>query len=31
VDEWVGIDELVLGAQAYARVFCDWCGVAEAA
>jgi acetylornithine deacetylase len=30
VDEWVGIDELVLGAQAYARVLCDWCGVAEA-
>ena len=31
VDEWVGIDELVLGARAYARVICDWCGVAEAA
>ncbi|MGH3075648.1 MAG: M20/M25/M40 family metallo-hydrolase, partial [Gaiellales bacterium] len=31
VDEWVGIDELVLGACAYARVICAWCGVAEAA
>ena len=31
VDEWVGIGELVLGARAYARVICDWCGVAEAA
>jgi acetylornithine deacetylase len=31
VDEWVGIDELVLGARAYARVLCAWCGVAEAA
>lgn len=31
VDEWVGIGELVLGARAYARVICEWCGVAEAA
>jgi acetylornithine deacetylase len=29
VDEWVGIDELVLGARAYARVICEWCGVEE--
>ncbi len=26
VDEWVGIDELLLGARAYARLFCEWCG-----
>jgi acetylornithine deacetylase len=25
-DEWVGIDELVLGARAYARAICGWCG-----
>jgi acetylornithine deacetylase len=25
-DEWVGIDELVLGARAYARAVCAWCG-----
>jgi acetylornithine deacetylase len=29
VDEWVGIDELLLGARAYARVFCRWCGVED--
>jgi acetylornithine deacetylase len=28
-DEWVGVDELVLGARAYARTLCAWCGVAE--
>jgi acetylornithine deacetylase len=27
-DEWVGIDELVLGAKAYARALALWCGVA---
>jgi acetylornithine deacetylase len=27
-DEWVGIDELVLGARAYARAIPLWCGVA---
>ena len=27
-DEWVGVDELVLGARAYARTICAWCGVA---
>jgi acetylornithine deacetylase len=27
-DEWVGVDELVLGARAYARAICAWCGVA---
>ncbi|MFL5827057.1 MAG: ArgE/DapE family deacylase [Thermoleophilaceae bacterium] len=27
-DEWVGVDELVLGARAYARAICSWCGVA---
>ena len=26
-DEWVGIDELVLGARAYARAIPAWCGV----
>jgi len=26
VDEWVGIDELVLGARLYARVIAAWCG-----
>jgi acetylornithine deacetylase/succinyl-diaminopimelate desuccinylase-like protein len=26
-DEWVGVDELVLGARAYARTICAWCGV----
>ena len=25
-DEWVGVDELVLGARAYARAICAWCG-----
>jgi acetylornithine deacetylase len=25
-DEWVGVDELVLGARAYARAVCAWCG-----
>jgi acetylornithine deacetylase len=30
VDEWVGIDELVMGARAYARVISAWCGVVEA-
>ena len=25
-DEWVGIDELVLGAKLYARVIPSWCG-----
>lgn len=27
-DEWVGVDELVLGARAYARAITAWCGVA---
>jgi acetylornithine deacetylase len=27
-DEWIGVDELVLGARAYARAICGWCGVA---
>jgi acetylornithine deacetylase len=27
-DEWVGIDELVLGAKLYARAITRWCGVA---
>ena len=27
-DEWIGVDELVLGARAYARAICAWCGVA---
>ncbi|MGH3043061.1 MAG: ArgE/DapE family deacylase [Gaiellaceae bacterium] len=27
-DEWVGIDELVLGAKIYARAITLWCGVA---
>ena len=27
-DEWVGVDELVLGARAYARAICAWCGTA---
>ena len=27
VDEWVGIDELVTGSQAYARAITAWCGV----
>jgi acetylornithine deacetylase len=26
-NEWVGVDELVLGARAYARAICAWCGV----
>jgi len=26
-DEWIGIDELVLGARAYARAICRWCGI----
>ena len=25
--EWVGVDELVLAARAYARAVCAWCGV----
>jgi acetylornithine deacetylase len=28
-DEWIGVDELVLGARAYARALCAWCGVAN--
>jgi acetylornithine deacetylase len=28
-DEWIGVDELVLGARAYARAICAWCGVAN--
>jgi acetylornithine deacetylase len=27
-DEWIGVDELVLGAKAYARAIVAWCGVA---
>lgn len=27
-DEWVGVDELVQGAKAYARAIAAWCGVA---
>jgi acetylornithine deacetylase len=27
-DEWIGVDELLLGARAYARAICAWCGVA---
>jgi acetylornithine deacetylase len=27
-DEWVGVDELVLGARCYARAINAWCGVA---
>jgi acetylornithine deacetylase len=27
VDEWIGIDELVLGARLYARAVMNWCGV----
>jgi acetylornithine deacetylase len=27
-DEWVGIDELVLGARLYARAIVGWCGLA---
>jgi acetylornithine deacetylase len=27
-DEWIGVDELVLGARAYARAICAWCGTA---
>jgi acetylornithine deacetylase len=27
-NEWVGVDELVLGARAYARAISAWCGVA---
>ncbi len=27
-DEWIGIDELVLGAKLYARVIAQWCGSA---
>jgi acetylornithine deacetylase len=27
-DEWVGIEELVLGAKVYARAISHWCGVA---
>ncbi len=25
-DEWIGVDELVLGARLYARVIAGWCG-----
>ena len=28
VDEWIGVDELVLGARAYARAITAWCGIA---
>ncbi len=28
VDEWIGVDELALGARAYARAIVAWCGVA---
>jgi acetylornithine deacetylase len=28
-DEWVGIDELVVGAKLYARAISLWCGVAD--
>jgi acetylornithine deacetylase len=28
-DEWIGVDELVRGAQLYARVLVDWCGTAR--
>jgi acetylornithine deacetylase len=28
-DEWVGIDELVLGAKVYVRAITLWCGVTE--
>ena len=28
-DEWIGVDELVLGARAYARAICAWCGAAS--
>jgi acetylornithine deacetylase len=28
-DEWIGVDELVLGARAYARAILGWCGVAR--
>jgi acetylornithine deacetylase len=28
-DEWIGVDELVLGARAYARAICAWCGAAN--
>lgn len=30
-DEWVGIDELELGAKLYARAIARWCGIAEEA
>ena len=26
-DEWIGIDELVLGARAYGRAIAAWCGI----
>jgi acetylornithine deacetylase len=29
-DEWIGIDELVLGARLYARAIAAWCGTTEA-
>jgi acetylornithine deacetylase len=29
VDEWIGIDELVLGARLYARAVMNWCGVSS--
>lgn len=28
-DEWIGIDELVLGAKLYARAIVGWCGAAS--
>jgi acetylornithine deacetylase len=28
VDEWIGVDELALGAKAYARAIVAWCGIA---
>jgi acetylornithine deacetylase len=28
VDEWIGVDELALGAKAYARTILAWCGLA---
>jgi acetylornithine deacetylase len=27
-DEWIGVDELILGARAYARAICAWCELA---
>lgn len=28
-DEWIGVDELRLGARAYARAICAWCDVSS--